>query len=181
VIVIVWLLNLQFPLQSVPIITKVVSSNPTHVKHHKLSSSSNVIRLVVHCLGWFHYHDGAIEIKTQNRKQALLNMSTWNKTTKKKWVNLLNAHNNNNVLQDILIYYVQLSLISSLLLVVTKNWVMVRMSIQYLGNLNVTACFVLFISKYKQVTVLGLWYRIVVAPTRLFGYVTLCSFGNDKT
>ena len=77
-IVIVWLLNLQFPIQSVPIITKVVSSNPTHVKHHKLSSSSNVIRLVV------HYYDGAIEIKTQNRKQALLNMSTWNKTTTKK-------------------------------------------------------------------------------------------------
>ena len=35
-VVIVWLLDLQLPVQSVPIITKVVSSNPAHGKVYSI-------------------------------------------------------------------------------------------------------------------------------------------------
>jgi hypothetical protein len=47
VVVIVWLLNLQLPVQSVPITTKVVSSNPAHgevysIQHYMIKFVSDL-------------------------------------------------------------------------------------------------------------------------------------------
>ena len=43
-VVIAWLLDLQLPVQSVPIITKVVSSNPVHGEAYSLQH--HVIKIV---------------------------------------------------------------------------------------------------------------------------------------
>ena len=51
VVVIVWYLDLQLPVQSVPITTKVVSSNPVHgevyaIQHYVIKFVSDLRRIV---------------------------------------------------------------------------------------------------------------------------------------
>jgi hypothetical protein len=58
VVEIVWQLDLQLPVQSVPIITKVVSSNPVHgevysIQHYVIKFFSDLRRSVFFC-GFHH-------------------------------------------------------------------------------------------------------------------------------
>ena len=50
VVVIVWLLDLQLPMQSMPITTKVVNSNPVHgevysIQHYQHAHSRTAVRV----------------------------------------------------------------------------------------------------------------------------------------
>ena len=61
-VVIVWYLYLQLPVQSVPITIKVVSSNPAHgkvcsIQHYVIKSDSDLRQMVVSSTNKTYHHD----------------------------------------------------------------------------------------------------------------------------